>query len=548
MSSKDLSKLRKKYLKRLKGYLSKSEVRRIKVQMEKLGIMPKDKIKHSIRVSDRLVDFDVDKDVILGALFHDYIERGGDVDSLDLSEDTKDIIRFLSSFDDKFSDSDNEPLEHLIHVFGRIQNQGLKNKLVLIKVSDRIDNLNRRGKSVSKKYLNKSIDLLRFLMANYTGSVDLGELLMALNRKLKKKFMKKVRITEGQYIDGVSFKDTGEYQSILGSNFKIYSVQHSFLSDEDDVFVLINNDIRNEFHFPKGIPEELRGKGLGSSIIKAAIDYFGYISTNSRDMSPEFRLVVNRLIEVGQPYIDIMGKMYLVSSKDLQMHLNDIYSTYDSSYLKSLKSMIKTNISSTDFFNESVGMKVRITEGQYNYIMEEETVSIESFYQKHGIDSEELSWLGSGDFGDAYSTEDGRVVKFTSSKSEFDIAKKLVGKSDKFDGFAAIYDAVITDKGKVILMEELEVDSEIEDLWYQVSDLLGQQGLPPQYIHYFDTEEYEQVNGEIDQSVLDFIDGIDNINRSYRMLGIEASDIRPENMGYDSDGNLKAFDIDDKAR
>ena len=193
-------------------------------------------------------------------------------------------------------------------------------------------------------------------------------------------------------------------------------------------------------------------------------------------------------------------------------------------------------------------MKIILTEEQYNRLHEQEVISIEDFYQRHEIDSEELSWLGSGDFGDAYSTEDGRVIKFTSSKSEFDIAKQLVGKADKFDGFAAIYDVALTDKGRVILMEELEVDSAIEDLWYRASELLGQQGLPPQYIHYFDADEFQEVNGEIEQEVLDFMDGIDNINRNYRMLGIEASDIRPENMGYDSRGNLKAFDIDDKQR
>jgi (p)ppGpp synthase/HD superfamily hydrolase len=196
----NLSKLRKTYLKKLKSSLSKSEVKQIAKDLKRLNIMPKGKLKHSIRVSDRLVDLDVDKDVILGALFHDYIERGGDVDDLSISEDTKDIVRFLSSFDDTFASSDNEPLEHLIHVFGRIDNQELKNQLVMIKLSDRVDNLNRRGKSVSKGYLKKSIALLKFLMSNYTGSVDLGKLLMALNRKLHKKVAKKVRVTESQYI------------------------------------------------------------------------------------------------------------------------------------------------------------------------------------------------------------------------------------------------------------------------------------------------------------------------------------------------------------
>lgn len=32
------------------------------------------------------------------------------------------------------------------------------------------------------------------------------------------------------------------------------------------------------------------------------------------------------------------------------------------------------------------------------------------------------------------------------------------------------------------------------------------------------------------------------------MLGIEASDLRPENLGRDKDGNLKAFDIEDRRK
>lgn len=199
MITEGISKDKRDFIKKLKGSLSKSEVNKIAKSLKRLKIMPKEKQSHSMRVSSNLMDVGIEsKDVILGSLFHDYIERGGDIDKLDISETSKDIIKFLSAFDDTHGNSDNAPLAHLISVFGQINNQGLKDKLVMIKVADRVDNLNRRGKSASKGYLKKSVDLIKFLMGNYGGSTDLGKLLLALNRKLHKKVKKGIRVTEHQ--------------------------------------------------------------------------------------------------------------------------------------------------------------------------------------------------------------------------------------------------------------------------------------------------------------------------------------------------------------
>ena len=43
------------------------------------------------------------------------------------------------------------------------------------------------------------------------------------------------------------------------------------------------------------------------------------------------------------------------------------------------------------------------------------------------------------------------------------------------------------------------------------------------------------------------MNAVEGINMAYRYLGIEASDIRPENMGLDKNGKLKAFDLEDKS-
>lgn len=164
--------------------------------------------------------------------------------------------------------------------------------------------------------------------------------------------------------------------------------------------------------------------------------------------------------------------------------------------------------------------------------------------QKYDIDYSDLNYLGSGDFGEAYSDDEGKVFKFTSSKSEASLAKEILKSNSKYDAFADIYDVVDLDnRVTLIVQEELEEDSSIEDMYYQVENILANQGLPIQYIHNLD---YDELDEEIDSELEKFINDLEDIVRSYRMLGIEASDIRPENMGYDKLGKLKAFDIDDK--
>jgi serine/threonine protein kinase len=177
--------------------------------------------------------------------------------------------------------------------------------------------------------------------------------------------------------------------------------------------------------------------------------------------------------------------------------------------------------------------------------LENTSISKEMFFKNNNIDPEELSYLGSGDFGKAYSIGDGRVLKITSSNNEFKIAKELVGKNGIgiLDGIVDFYAAEIVDGEKMIIMEELTEDSHIEDLYYELQNMLDEQGLPIQYLSHLDTDEYD-----ISEDLLEFINDIDDINRAYQYLGIEASDIKPDNLGLDKNGKIKAFDIDDKKR
>ncbi|MCK9415681.1 hypothetical protein M0Q97_03360 [Candidatus Dojkabacteria bacterium] len=181
---------------------------------------------------------------------------------------------------------------------------------------------------------------------------------------------------------------------------------------------------------------------------------------------------------------------------------------------------------------------------KYLKTFEENKKTINDFYSENNINPDNLNYLGRGDFGEAHSIGDGRVLKKTSSKNEFNLAKQMEGKDiPVLNSIAKIYKTDIINGQMLIILEELEEDSHIEDLYYELQNYLDEQNLPIQYIDHLDTEEIE-----ISDELQSFMNDLDDIIRAYRYLGIEASDIRPENMGYSKDGKLKAFDIDDKQR
>ena len=180
----------------------------------------------------------------------------------------------------------------------------------------------------------------------------------------------------------------------------------------------------------------------------------------------------------------------------------------------------------------------------FKQFVNENVKTIDNFYLENNINPDDLSYLGSGDFGKAYSIGDGRVLKKTSSKNEFNLAKQMEGKDiPVLESIAKIYKTDIINGQMLIILEELEEDSHIEDLYYELQNYLDEQRLPIQYIDHLDTDELD-----ISDELQNFMNDLDDIIRAYRYLGVEASDIRPENMGYSKEGKLKAFDIDDKQR
>jgi hypothetical protein len=192
-------------------------------------------------------------------------------------------------------------------------------------------------------------------------------------------------------------------------------------------------------------------------------------------------------------------------------------------------------------------MKILITEKQLKNLsktIKESEKTMNDFFLENNIDEDNLSYLGQGDFGKAYSIGDGRVLKKTTSKNEFKLAQEMENNdSPVLNAFAKIYKTDIINNQMLIILEELYEDSYIEDLFYQLEEHLNEQNLPIQYIDYLEID-----NLNISDELQNFINDIYDIVMAYRYLGIEASDIKPENMGRSKDGKVKAFDVDDKRR
>jgi hypothetical protein len=145
-----------------------------------LGVMPKRKRKHSLRVAKTIKRSGGSKAAAYAAALHDYLERGGDVETLTshldefgLSPQALHAIQGLSS-DEKYATNSrtNEPLDHVRQVLDSTSNQSLKDIIVLVKMADRLDNLRRRLRAdgkIGRNYLNKSIALFDYLQTQYAG-------------------------------------------------------------------------------------------------------------------------------------------------------------------------------------------------------------------------------------------------------------------------------------------------------------------------------------------------------------------------------------------
>lgn len=134
-----------------------------------LGVMPQYKIDHSIRVGRRLHKAGAGKRGAYAGLLHDYLERGGDIETLSqhigdlgLPQEIARAVHALSSEDGV------DPLAHMQEVLPTIKDDDLRNLIILCKISDRLDKIRQR---TSGKFQKKSRKLISYLASKYTGEL-----------------------------------------------------------------------------------------------------------------------------------------------------------------------------------------------------------------------------------------------------------------------------------------------------------------------------------------------------------------------------------------
>lgn len=191
------------------------------------------------------------------------------------------------------------------------------------------------------------------------------------------------------------------------------------------------------------------------------------------------------------------------------------------------------------------GAPVSVKQGEYQDLKNRAQFSdIEFISALAKVAEDDISELGSGDFGTAYSLGDGRVAKLTSSRGEAEVSLRQM--QIQAEGAVKIHEVYRDGRSYVIIQEEVDTDSSIEDDFGLLLNLLASQNLPIQYLNYLDYDELSEEDKSDYDSIEDFIQGIENVNWAYRQLGVEASDIKYDNLGYNEQGELVAFDLDDR--
>jgi predicted HD phosphohydrolase len=158
-----------------------------------LSFMPQSKIDHSLRVGKTVSKSGLDDDAVHAAILHDYIERGGDVfklKDLGISDQAMRVIQMLSVDEKNSGVEDNmQVYDHMQQVLDDLSiDLHSKNIAIIIKASDRMDNLQKRIKAhkLSSSYYLASKRLFSLLFSRYTGEKSILNHISNKLRKLEK--------------------------------------------------------------------------------------------------------------------------------------------------------------------------------------------------------------------------------------------------------------------------------------------------------------------------------------------------------------------------
>lgn len=179
---------------------------------------------------------------------------------------------------------------------------------------------------------------------------------------------------------------------------------------------------------------------------------------------------------------------------------------------------------------------------QQSILNEHATKGLIEFANKNGIPDDELFWEGSGSFGNAYSYKD-KVIKQTNSKTEYDIAKRILKENKNDLPFVKFYDIAHLDYFYILMEKVIPIENinKYENLYFQFQELLSQQNLSLLELEYFDDSDIEDIE------MKKFSDRMYMILMNYKEYAT-IPDFWINNLGINGKGELIAFDLHDKAK
>ena len=173
---------------------------------------------------------------------------------------------------------------------------------------------------------------------------------------------------------------------------------------------------------------------------------------------------------------------------------------------------------------------------------------VANYYSNKIFNQDVDGYVGSGEFGSAYYVPEDKILKITTSKDEAGIANSIKGK--QLSNIVEVYDVKIVKDEKgypyyAILMEKLDTDSEIEDLFYQMMGIVSEQGYDINHTHMIDFDDLEEEGYDYEDDLKTFVDQFNDVVWQNQKMGIQNRDYQPGNLGYKSNGNLASFDMMD---
>lgn len=168
-------------------------------------------------------------------------------------------------------------------------------------------------------------------------------------------------------------------------------------------------------------------------------------------------------------------------------------------------------------------------------------MNLEEIWAKK-IGTEIVNELGEGGFGKAFETEDGRVIKLTSSIQEACCAALIIGEQSRT--MVGVHDVkIFPNECYGILMDLVEQETYLDWAFEELDQIKKVTGVAYHEITEDLISDHSELEGIdlLDQTV-DLIDAIAIHMREAEQIGFTPEDIKTHNTGTDSKGDIRFFD------